>query len=114
MVTDYDPGYNMAGYDIPSWPEQLSRNDVFTGTMNQYTWRGPVGDNGSINDPYPYMNYNDNPARPRMQMWFGPYSMMAFLMCRSESWNMNAATLHEARDLAVESGYTIEPGRYSQ
>ena len=99
---NYDPRRQLAGFDEPSWPDGLSSNSCFGGTMNQYSFNDSTGTPRT--DPYPYMHYNDNPIRPRMHMWFGPQTMMSFLMCRSPGWNMNAGTLHEAQTWQLKAG----------
>jgi Flp pilus assembly protein TadG len=59
-------------------------------------------------NPPPYMHYNDNPIRPRMQFWFGPLSMMAFLQdnviwpgtChQSQCWHLKAGIQSALSDI---------------
>ena len=45
----------------------------------------------------PYMNYNDNPMRPRLHFWFGPLSMADFISGVSTGANWNPGTCHEAQ-----------------
>src|SRR5262249_9340743 len=32
------------------------------------------------NSPIPYMRYDDNPIHPRLQFWFGPTTMLGYMM----------------------------------
>jgi hypothetical protein len=55
---------------------------------------------------YPYMRYVDTPLRPRLQMWFGPISMVGFLTSAVSSPNNNwlAGTTYEAHDWQLKAG----------
>lgn len=52
----------------------------------------PIG--GGKNDD-PYMDYRDLPRSPLLHLWFGPLSMMDFLMPYNQSWS--PGTCHEAQ-----------------
>ena len=54
--------------------------------------------------PKPYMNYNDNPIRPRLHFWFGPLSMMCFIGTNNTSGQLDAGTLHESQDWQLKAG----------
>jgi Flp pilus assembly protein TadG len=57
------------------------------------------------NNPPPYMSYSDNPIHPRLHFWFGPLTMMAFLVGRPEyGRNWNPGTSHEAHDWQLKAG----------
>jgi hypothetical protein len=82
----YNPDRSLAGRELASWPEGVT---VSMGATAKF------GTN-----PYPYMNYTDNPNRPRMHFWFGPYTMMAFLSARISGSDRHfgmAGTVHEAQ-----------------
>lgn len=44
----------------------------------------------------PYMKYTDNPRRPRAHMWFGPYTMLMFVIDHPSAGNMAPGTCTEA------------------
>ncbi len=51
------------------------------------------------------MNYNDAPIHPRLHFWFGPLTMMAFLVGMPEyGRNWNPGTSHEAHDWQLKAG----------
>jgi Flp pilus assembly protein TadG len=52
-----------------------------------------------------YMSYTDAPVHPRLHFWFGPLTMMAFLVGRPEyARNWNPGTSHEAHDWQLKAG----------
>lgn len=54
--------------------------------------------------PYPYMNYDDNPRRPRHQFWFGPMTLVDYLgnyNTNNFSWPGN---IPEAQNWACKVG----------
>src|SRR5262249_10880858 len=62
----------LAGTEPVGWPEGVS-----PGISQLATAAFDVDAAGSLAaDPRPYMNYTDNPSRPRMHFWFGPMTMM--------------------------------------
>ncbi len=53
----------------------------------------------------PYMSYTDAPVHPRLHFWFGPLTMMAFLVGQPEyGRNWNPGTSHEAHDWQLKAG----------
>lgn len=55
----------------------------------------------------PYMNYTDNPVRPRLQFWFGPLSMLCFLSDNNSSSfarNWMPGTCHESQCWQLKAG----------
>jgi hypothetical protein len=56
-------------------------------------------------NPPPYMSYTDAPIHPRLHFWFGPLTMMAFLVGKPEyGRNWNPGTSHEAHDWQLKAG----------
>ncbi len=52
-----------------------------------------------------YMSYTDAPIHPRLHFWFGPLTMMAFLVGVPEyGRNWNPGTSHEAHDWQLKAG----------
>ncbi|MCE9530005.1 MAG: hypothetical protein K8T89_02520 [Planctomycetes bacterium] len=49
----------------------------------------------------PYMHYGDSPVHPRMQFWFGPQSMMAYLQ---EPGNWFPGNCYEAQSWQLKAG----------
>lgn len=92
---NYGPTTELAGVEYVSWPEGA------TVGVSQ------VALTGAGSNPAPYMNYCDNPSRPRMHFWFGPVTMLAFLNTRGPSTrlqNWNPGTVHEAQDWQLKAG----------
>jgi Flp pilus assembly protein TadG len=90
----YNPQNNLAGNENRGFPEGVTPAVQATAA---YTPAGAPGPN-----PRPYMNYTDNPSRPRLHFWFGPYTMLAFLSSREGSGGSGrnywlAGTVHEAQ-----------------
>ncbi len=89
----YDPQNNLAGNETSGFPEGATPAVQATAAFT------PAGAPGA--NPRPYMNSTDNPSRPRLHFWFGPYSMLNFLSSRQGSnggrnyWL--AGTVHEAQ-----------------
>jgi len=56
--------------------------------------------------PTPYMNYGDVPVHPRLNMWFGPLTMLAFLSLNSDvtDYNWFAGTTAEAQTWQLKAG----------
>lgn len=66
---------------------------------------GADGIGGNADDPY--MNYSDNPIRPRAHFWFGPLSMLCFLSSNNSSTysrNWLPGTSHEAQCWQLKAG----------
>ncbi len=68
-----------------------------TGYGNDFTW-GTVQITAppTSGSPPPYMNYADNPRRPKLHFWFGPMTMLDFLGNYNESRFWWPGTCHEA------------------
>ncbi len=81
---------NLAGTEGVGWPEGVT---PAIGSTSQYV-------NGSVTDPFPYMNYTDNPSRPRLHFWFGPQTMMLFL----NQFNYWSGTTHQAQSWQLKAG----------
>lgn len=63
----------------------------------------PTG--GPYTGPPPYMRYDDNPVHPRTQFWFGPLSMLDFLVeNNAHYYNWWPGTCHEAHDWHLKAG----------
>ena len=77
----------------------------YTGYGDDFTW-GTVQISAKPTSPDTrYMNYNDNPKRPRLHFWFGPMTMLDFLgnynlgSVTSPNWQANwwwPGTCHES------------------
>lgn len=55
----------------------------------------------------PFMHYNDNPVRPRLHMWFGPLTMLAFIAdTNATNYNRNwmPGTCHESQCWQLKAG----------
>lgn len=52
---------------------------TYTGYGDDYTWGTVQITAKPTGTTPPYMNYNDNPKRPRLHFWFGPMTMVDFL-----------------------------------
>lgn len=55
----------------------------------------------------PYMHPNDNPIRPRLQFWFGPLSMLAFIAPSNDgaySRNWRPGSCHECHCWQLKAG----------
>jgi hypothetical protein len=53
------------------------------------------------------MNYRDNPSRPRLNLWFGPQSMLSFITLGTNpvgAANWSAATTHESQSWQLKAG----------
>jgi hypothetical protein len=61
--------------------------------------------NGGSGKNSPYMQYNDNPIRPRAHFWFGPLTMVMFLTTDNNGAdNMWPGTCHEAHCWQLKVG----------
>jgi hypothetical protein len=58
------------------------------------------GSDPLVPDPNPYLNYLDNPSRPRLHLWFGPLTMLTFL----DDYNMWSGTTHQAQCWQLKAG----------
>ena len=57
-------------------------------------------------NPLPYMNYGDVPVHPRLNMWFGPLTMLGFISLNSDilDYNWFAGTTAEAQTWQLKAG----------
>jgi hypothetical protein len=86
----------LAGTEPVGWPEGVTPAVDQTGLVNfDIDSAGILGP-----DPKPYMNYTDNPSRPRMHFWFGPMTMLTFL----HDFNMWSGTTHQAQSWQLKAG----------
>jgi hypothetical protein len=69
---DYCLGFQQTG---ASTYQDIS---AMAGYGSDFTW-GTVAQNAPGSSATPYMNYSDNPMRPRLRYWFGPLAMVDFL-----------------------------------
>jgi hypothetical protein len=87
---------SLAGTEPMGWPEGVAPSIDQTGLVNF-----DIDSSGALAaDPKPYMNYVDNPSRPRMHFWFGPMTMLTFL----SDFNMWAGTTHQAQSWQLKAG----------
>jgi hypothetical protein len=113
------PNYNITNNDQRFWKEYIDWTlGVWrdpTGTV-QHTQQpscsiGPdfmfgtvqISAPPSTGTPPPYMNYSDNPWRPRHRMWFGPMTMVQFMM---DCGYMHAAT-HDISMFPLKQGISV-------
>jgi hypothetical protein len=87
---------SLAGTEQMGWPEGVTSNIFLSATTAYDVDAG----GGLAADPKPYMNYMDNPSRPRMHFWFGPMTMMLFL----NDFNMWSGTTHQAQCWQLKAG----------
>ncbi len=90
-TSSYDPRYMLAGVETSQW-----------GSANV-----SINSTSANNGTFPYMNYNDVPARPRLHFWFGPMSMLMFISGRdgtSGLRNWNPGTVAEAQTWQLKAG----------
>lgn len=81
-------------WEVTTGYDHSSYNSVtgLTGYGGDFTWGSvqisspPSGSNAA------YMNYQDNPKRPRLHFWFGPMSMVDFLGCYNLWYDVSPAT----------------------
>jgi len=87
---------SLAGTEPVGWPEGV------TPAIDQNATTAYHVDGGGAlaADPKPYMNYADNPSRPRLHFWFGPLTMMTFL----HDYNMWSGTTHQAQSWQLKAG----------
>ena len=106
--TTYD-GHGLNGYEKNGWPEGATASVSQVATSQRHAL--PLLP--AVPDPKPYLNYLDNPDRPRSQMWFGPLTMMAFVAMYDSSLkngtsgspnNAWAGTIHESQTWQLKAG----------
>ncbi|CAN5196418.1 hypothetical protein BH11PLA2_BH11PLA2_41000 [soil metagenome] len=97
----YNPAFCMAGIETNSW-----------GTFDFTTPTSFKASTQTLTNPKPYMSYADTPNMPRAHFWFGPYSMLMFLLQRGQypgdspdsGWNWMAGTVREAQNWQLKMG----------
>ncbi|OWK40905.1 hypothetical protein FRUB_04797 [Fimbriiglobus ruber] len=93
FVLTNSAGQYLGDYETAGWPDGVTPS-VSTTTLTAYK-----------TDPVPYMNYMDNPCRPRGQGWFGPMTMMAFLECgQNHTGGLWSGTTHQAQCWQLKVG----------
>lgn len=98
--SNYDPQYTLAGVEGSQW----GGANVSIGSTSNLTY---TISSTTYTVVKPYMNYSDVPARPRMQFWFGPMSMLMFISGRlgsSSQRNWNPGTIAEAQTWQLKAG----------
>lgn len=91
-----------------------ARAKTLNGVGANNTWAGNTFGTGKItaksaltgSPTPPYMAYDDCPVHPRLHLWFGPLTMMAFLSVNSNSvdYNWFAGTTYEAQTWQLKAG----------
>ena len=100
-----DNGVGLTQYENVGWPEGATPA-IYQNSMGQYD----IDAAGTTPaDPIPYMNYLDNPSRPRTTHWFGPITMMALLGSSLDNGlnrfqNAWAGTVHETQTWQLKVG----------
>jgi Flp pilus assembly protein TadG len=84
----YDDYDLLAGHEKKGWPEGTTPS-ITTTTAYRY------GTSNTTDPNRPYINYMENPSRPRDHFWFGPLSMMKFLAEAKANWW--SGTIHESQ-----------------
>jgi hypothetical protein len=94
-IGNYTGGTNLYGV-ADSWAQ--SPRSLFTTAMGtcQYPWETTA--------KMPYMRYIDSPLRPRLHMWFGPLSMVDFMVQVGNGYNWNPGTAYESHNWQLKAG----------
>jgi Putative Flp pilus-assembly TadE/G-like len=89
------------------------RNQTLYGYGNDNSWAGQTFGNSKITPaanltgtPRAYMAYDDCPVHPRLNTWFGPLTMLAYLSINSDNQDYNwfAGTTYEAHCWQLKAG----------
>ena len=89
------------------------RNQTLYGYGTNNTWAGQTFGTGKITpagsltgNPRAYMAYDDCPVHPRLNMWFGPITMLGYLSINSDNqdYNWMAGTTYEAHCWQLKAG----------
>jgi Flp pilus assembly protein TadG len=101
-TTNYNPINTLYGQNSSGSPSYQPNGGNGFGSLS-------FGPTPSITSPpsggAPYMNYTDAPVHPRLNFWFGPLTMMAFLVGLPEyQRNWNPGTSHECHDWQLKAG----------
>jgi len=92
-LSTHNPENNLAGVEYRGWPEGAT---VLAGRTTAGYAHGQFGVLPA-DDPAAYLNYADNPSRPRAHLWFGPQSMLMYLYARSPRNQWMSGTAREAQ-----------------
>jgi hypothetical protein len=77
-----------------SWSSSPASISTSATTSYQFAWEAAPS--------YPYMRYIDSPRRPRLHFWFGPLSMVHFIVSNGNNWN--PGTGYEAHNWQLKAG----------
>jgi hypothetical protein len=110
---DYALGVVQTGAGAWSANNTYASMTPFLGYGDDFAWGTvKITPKSSLSgSPAPYMEYDDNPRRPRTHFWFGPMTMIDFLGNSSMAWMLNGTrfnwmpgTAHEAPMYALKFG----------
>ncbi|MGL6077073.1 MAG: pilus assembly protein TadG-related protein [Fimbriiglobus sp.] len=102
-----DNGTNIHHHENRHWPDDNGNAGNLVTSAEILTY-DIDGTGPQIADPRPYMNYTDNPSRPRGQFWFGPVTMMGMIDDRfampgtvhqSQCWQLKAGVNSSLDDI---------------
>ena len=88
-------------------PQTLYGNDTDNNYNGSTFGTGKITAASSLSgSPKPYMRYDDCPVHPRLHMWFGPLTMLAYLSVNSQNrdYNWYAGTTYEAHCWQLKAG----------
>jgi Putative Flp pilus-assembly TadE/G-like len=92
---------------------EFDRPQTLYGYGTNNTWAGQTFGSGKITPeasltgtPRAYMCYDDCPVHPRLNMWFGPLTMLGFLSVNSDTsdYNWYAGTTYESHCWQLKAG----------
>lgn len=83
------------GIDYSSWG---------SGKITSRSSLASAGSRSNTSKPAPYMQYRDNPDRPRAHFWFGPYTLLMFICDDNPEGNMAPGTCTEAQCWQLKAG----------
>jgi hypothetical protein len=92
-------GYTNNGF-LYGRGDSWSAAPVSVSTSDMATWNGP-NNTWTPQNQRPYIQYNDSPYRPRLNLWFGPLSMMDYLGLKG---NWLPGTCTEAQCWQLKAG----------
>jgi Flp pilus assembly protein TadG len=97
---DYVLTYNwMMEHETRHWPNDTGNTGTFISNSDLSGYDSD-GTGAQIADPRPYMNYTDNPSRPRGQFWFGPVTMLGMI----DDHNGMPGTAHQSQCWQLKAG----------
>ncbi len=104
-TTTYNPINTLYGQNTPGSPSNQPNGGNGFGGLTFGPAPQITASSSLTGSPAPYMSYTDAPIHPRLHFWFGPLTMMAFLVGRPEySRNWNPGTSHESHDWQLKAG----------